>query len=126
MRISCGTDIIEINRIQEAIEKAGNKFLNEIYTEKEIVYCESKKNAKYEHYAARFAAKEAVFKAVSIFLKNKFDISWKNAEILNDEKGRPYIIFQNVDFEERITSIDISLSHCKNYATANVTLIYDE
>lgn len=125
MKVSCGTDIIEINRIQEAIEKAGERFLNEIYTKNEIVYCESKNKAKYEHYAARFAAKEAVFKAVSLFVDNKFDIRWKQAEIQNDKNGRPYVIFHNVNFEERITSIDISLSHCKNYAVANVTILYE-
>lgn len=124
MKISCGTDIIEIDRIKSAIEKAGDKFLNEIYTKNEISYCESKNKAKYEHYAARFAAKEAIFKAISIFLENKFEIKWKQAEIHNDEQGRPIIIFHEVDFEERIISIDISLSHCKDYAVANITLLY--
>ena len=124
MKISCGTDVIEIDRIKKAIERSGTRFLNEVYTRKEIEYCESKKNAKYQHYAARFAAKEAVFKAVSIFLKDKFEISWKNAEILNDKNGRPYIVFQNINFEDRIISIDISLSHSKEIAIANVGLIY--
>ena len=123
MKITCGTDIIEIERIKEAIERPGNKFIQEIYTEVEIQYCESKRNAKYEHYAARFAAKEAIFKAVSIFLEDKFSISWKNAEILNDEKGRPYIHFIGIEFPQ-IKSIDISISHCKQYAVANVTIIY--
>ena len=65
MKISCGTDIIEIKRIKESIERTGQKFLDTIYTKKEVDYCESKKNQKYQHYAARFAAKEAVFKALS-------------------------------------------------------------
>lgn len=125
MKISCGTDIIEISRIQEAIERAGDKFLNEIYTKNEIAYCESKNKAKYEHYAARFAAKEAAFKAISHFLNNKFDVTWKQAEIQNDEKGKPFIILHKVNFIERIISIDISISHCKNYATANVTILYE-
>ena len=59
MKISCGTDIIEIERIKESIENLGENFLKKIYTENEIKYCESKKNMKYQHYAARFAAKEA-------------------------------------------------------------------
>ena len=65
MNIQCGTDIIEIDRIREAIETMGNRFLDRVYTPKEIAYCESKKTQKYQHYAARFAAKEAVFKAIS-------------------------------------------------------------
>lgn len=124
MGISCGTDIIEIDRIKEAIEKTNDKFLNKIFSTREIEYCESKKNAKYEHYAARFAAKEAVFKSVSIFLKDKYDITWKDAEILNDKNGKPYVILNDIYFKEKIKSIDVSMSHCKNYATANVIVLY--
>ena len=65
MQITCGTDIIEIDRIKENIEKLEDKFKNRIYTEKEIEYCESKKAQKYQHYAGKFAGKEAVFKAIS-------------------------------------------------------------
>ena len=123
MRILTGTDIIEINRIRESIESLGENFKNKIYTEKEIKYCENKKNAKYQHYAARFAAKEAIFKAVSELLEDKFELSWKDAEILNDEKGKPKITFYNKKVEEKIESIDISISHCKEYAVANVVVI---
>ena len=125
MKISCGTDIIEISRIKDAIEKGGDKFLNEVFSKCEIYYCESKKNAKYQHYAARFAAKEAAFKAISVLLKNKYEVSWKNGEILNDENGRPYILFHDVKFENRIINADISLSHSKENAIANVTILYE-
>ncbi len=125
MKVSCGTDITEISRIKEAIEKEGEKFINEIYTQNEINYCESKRNAKYQHYAARFAAKEAIYKAVSTFLGNKYEVSWKNAEILNTDDGKPYIMFHDVNFEERIENIDISLSHSKENAIANVTILYN-
>lgn len=125
MKITTGTDIIEIERIKEAIERSGNRFINEIYTESEIIYCESKKNAKYEHYAARFAAKEAIFKAVSIFLKEKFEMSWKNAEVINNECGKPKVNFIGISFPQ-IKSMDISISHCKQYATANVVIMYEE
>jgi len=123
MKILTGTDIIEINRIKESIESLGENFKNKIYTEKETQYCENKKNAKYQHYAARFAAKEAIFKAISDLLEDKFEISWKDAEILNDEKGKPKITFYNKKVEEKIESIDISISHCKEYAVANVVVI---
>ncbi len=124
MKIYTGTDIIEIERVKNSIENIGKKFIEEIYTQKEIEYCESKKNAKYQHYAARFAAKEAIFKAVSKLLNNKFDISWKNAEIINDENGRPYINFLDTKIMEKIEDIDISISHCKKYAVATVVVMY--
>ena len=123
MKILTGTDIIEINRIKESIESLGENFKNKIYTEKEIEYCESKKNAKFQHYAGRFAAKEAIFKAISELLDDKFEISWKDAEILNDDKGKPRVTFTSKKLQAKIENIDISISHCKEYATANVAII---
>lgn len=123
MQINCGTDIIEIDRIKESIEELGEKFLDRVFTKKEIEYCESKHNAKYQHYAARFAAKEAAFKAVSRLLNDKYSIGWKNIEVTNDENGRPKIEFIGINLEQ-IKGIDISISHCKEYATANVVISY--
>jgi len=123
VKVLTGTDIIEINRIRESIESLDETFKNKIYTKKEIEYCENKKNAKYQHYAARFAAKEAIFKAVSELLDDKFEISWKDAEVLNDENGKPRITFTNKKLKEKIDSIDISISHCKEYAVSNVVII---
>jgi len=125
MRILCGTDIIEVRRIKESIERSGDKFINILFTPAEIEYCESKRNAKYYHYAGRFAAKEAIFKAVSPLLKNKFDISWHNAEVINDENGNPQIRFIDITFN-KIKNIDISISHCKEYAVATVVLMAEE
>lgn len=122
MKVLCGTDIIEINRIKESIERSGKDFINMIFTPNEIKYCESKKNAKYYHYAGRFAAKEAIFKAVSSLLKDKFDISWHNAEVINDENGNPKINFIDVKLD-KIADIDISISHCKEYAVATVVIV---
>lgn len=121
MNIKVGTDIIEVTRIQESIEKLGEKFLNRVFTANEIAYCESKKATKYEHYAARFAGKEAVFKAISPMLKNKFSIDWTDVEILNDEQSRPYVVFFKDDFKN--INIDISLSHIKDLAIATAILI---
>lgn len=123
MRILTGTDIIEINRIKSSIEELGENFKNKIFTDKEIQYCESRRNAKYQHYAGRFAAKEAIFKAVSELLNNKFEISWRDGEILNDENGKPRVTIKNNILDEKIESIDISISHCKEYAVANVIII---
>ena len=119
MNIRIGTDIIEISRIKKSIEDTDNKFIERVYTNKEIEYCESKKSQKYQHYAVRFAGKEAVFKAISSTLKNKFKIDWKDIEILNDSSGRPYVNILKSKISEKI-NIDISLSHCKEYAVANV------
>lgn len=123
MQINCGTDIIEIERIKESIETLGDRFINKIYTQAEIEYCESKKNAKYQHYAARFAVKEATFKAVSKLLNDKYSISWKNVEVINDENGRPHIRFIDINLN-KIQQIDVSISHCQEYAVANVIVIY--
>lgn len=124
MRILCGTDIIEIDRIKKSIERTGEKFINLIYTPAEIEYCESKRNAKYSHYAGRFAAKEAIFKAVSSLLAEKFLITWTDAQVINDENGNPKVEFLKVKFDQ-IKSIDISISHCREYAVATVTILID-
>ena len=121
MQIACGTDIIEISRIKESIENTNERFLEKIYTENEVKYCETKNEQKYQHYAARFAAKEAVFKALSKHIEEKH-VEWTNIEVLNDENGRPKINFVSKELEE-IESIDISLSHCKGYAVANVVVL---
>lgn len=120
MRIENGTDIIEVNRIKNDIETLGVKFLNRIYTENEILYCESKKHQKYQSYAARFAAKEAIYKALSPYIKGEY--TWKDFEVLNDENGRPYVKL-GIKIEE-LEELTLTLSHCKEYAVANVIAIY--
>ena len=122
MKIYCGTDIIEIERIRQSIDDMGNKFLEKIYTKKEIEYCESKKTQKYQHYAARFAAKEAAFKAISPILKDKSKINWKSFDVENDKEGKPHIYIHDID-NTVFESIDISISHCKNYAVAYVVAV---
>ena len=124
MKITCGTDIIEIGRIKDSIEDMGERFLERVFTKKEIEYCESRRNQKYQHYAGRFAGKEAVFKAISPKIKDKYEISWKNIEIINDENGRPSVHLLDIEIQG-IDEIDISISHCKQYATANVVVIFN-
>lgn len=124
MKICCGADIIEIKRIQESIEdaKTGEAFVERIYTKREIEYCESKKTQKYQHYAARFAAKEATFKAISDQLEDKYSIGWKDIEIINNEQGKPKLNIVGIPLNE-IEDMDLSLSHCKEYAVATVTIL---
>ena len=123
MKIRCGTDIIEIDRIKESIESLGEKFLQRVFTKKEIEYCESKKMQKYQHYAARFAAKEAIFKAISQCLPDKFALGWSDYEILNDENGKPNVKIIGMDLD-MIENIDLSISHCRQYAMATAVVIY--
>jgi len=124
VKICCGTDIIEIDRIKKSIEdkKVGNAFKERVYTENEIAYCESKKSQKYQSYAARFAAKEAAYKALSDYIYFKY--SWKDFEIVNDVTGKPVM---KLKFEIKdLENLEVSLSHCKEYAIANIVAIYKE
>ena len=128
MTVRTGIDIIEVPRIKENIEKFGASFLNRIYTNNEIEYCESKNIVKYQSYAGRFAAKEAIFKCVSQCLDNKFDIEWKDIEILNDKNGRPFVNFYGTIAEKLKNNyeIDVSISHIAEYAIANTIIKMEE
>ena len=120
MKIENGTDIIEIARIQKDIETLGNKFLDRIFTRNEIEYCESKKTQKFQSYAARFAAKEAIYKSISSHIKT--DYTWKDFEIVNDENGKPYV---NLGIKiEELDSLNITLSHSREYAIANAIAVF--
>lgn len=121
MKLKVGNDIIETERIKRLYEKYADNFKNKVYTSKEIEYCESKKLNKFQSYAGRFAAKEAVFKAISQGFSNKYQINWKDIEILNDVSGRPYVNLNNINFVE---GIDISISHIKDYAIATVIVVF--
>lgn len=122
MKVKTGVDIIEVDRIQDAIEKQGNIFLNNVYTANEIKYCNNTGKMVYQHYAARFAAKEAVYKAISeIILPNEENIL-KKIEITNTKAGRPIVNINKLHIEN-IESIDISLTHIKKYAIASVVII---
>jgi holo-[acyl-carrier protein] synthase len=129
MKVTCGTDIIEIYRIRESIEELGEAFLKRIYSLDEIEYCESRKKQKYQHYAARFAAKEATFKAISSLLPLRISFGWKDIEVTKDGQGRPSIVLAQIiqeQLKQYIENIDISLSHCNQYATANVVVLWRE
>lgn len=115
MNVSVGTDIIEVDRIKNAMKD--ENFKNRVFTENEILYCEAKnEDIKFQHYAARFAGKEAVFKAVSQYLNNKYSINWLDVEIINDERGKPCVIIKNNKLDN--VKLDISLSHIREIATA--------
>lgn len=118
-----GIDIIEIKRI-ERLFSVNEDFLRRIYTEKEVEYCKQKKN-KYQHFAARFASKEAMFKALGTGWVG--NMKWTDIELLNDEMGRPYLNLygsvKEMAEKKHIDNISVSLSHCKEYAIAQVLLV---
>jgi holo-[acyl-carrier protein] synthase len=125
LALLCGIDIIEINRIEKSLDQ---KFKNRIFTEGEIIYCESKKINRFKSYAARFAAKEAVFKALDAGRGSR--IRWKDIEVRNTELGYPQIILSGnaLEMYKKIkgTCISISLSHCESYAVASAVVTYEE
>ncbi len=123
MPIYCGTDIIEIDRIKESVENVSG-FRERVYTKGEIEYCEMRKKGKYESYAARFAAKEAVMKALGTGMTD--GLGMKQIEVQNDSKGKPHVILTQRAMElfqfMGARNIDISLSHCGKYAIAYVVI----
>ena len=123
MLIRTGVDIIEVDRIQEAIENQGKAFLRKVYTQREIDFCSNTGKMMYQHYAVRFAAKEAIYKAISeVISSNESDILNK-IEITNTEKGKPIADLEVLHIQN-IESMDLSLSHIKNYAIASFSIIF--
>ena len=113
MILGTGIDIIEIDRIQKAVERWGDDFLNYVFTPEEIINAKKYK-FPYRHYAGRFAAKEAIFKAMGIP-----HLSWHNVTITNDPTGKPVCQLNNIDFKHRLM---ISISHSRDYAVASATV----
>jgi holo-[acyl-carrier protein] synthase len=114
--LGIGTDIIEIERIKEAIERHGERFLDRIFTKKEQEYCRRYKNAT-PHFAGRFAAKEAIVKAFGTGLHE--DMGWKEIEIINDSQGKPEVqLSARLKSSLSVAHIFLSISHCEAYATA--------
>jgi len=110
MILGTGIDIIEIDRIQKAVERWGDGFLKHVFTQAEIEYAQKFK-LPWPHYAGRFAAKEAIFKAMG-----QEHLSWHDMTILNDPSGKPTCRFRNIDFKHHLL---ISISHSRDYAVAS-------
>ncbi len=115
-----GVDIIEIGRVRRSIEKGGTLFLEKVFTPREVAYCTARQNP-YQHYAARFAAKEAVSKALSTGWAGEF--RWKNVEVMNDPSGQPHIAFSGTLGETLAgASVFVSLSHSDSHVVAMVVI----
>ena len=117
--LGIGTDIVECLRIAQMIERHGELFLRRVYTAHEIQYCSSRKQAT-QHYAGRWAAKEAVLKAMGTGWSR--GIHWRNIEIRSDESGRSSIALgggaREVCEQLGVGEMLISISHCRTHATA--------
>ncbi len=128
MILGTGVDITEVSRVKEAVEKWGEAFLNRVFTDVELDNAKARGNlprptsqtkpdlnhsrSLYQHLAGRFAAKEAVFKALG-----DAGLNWKDVEILNDKEGKPFCRLLNS--KGKGVEVIVSISHVKNYAVAN-------
>jgi holo-[acyl-carrier protein] synthase len=127
MVVSTGIDLIEVKRIKAAIERYGNRLLSRVFTAREIEYC-NQKRFPYQSYAARFAAKEAVFKALGQGWR--LGMKWREIEVLNNSQGQPYIFLQGRvrdQAESRgIKCFLISLAHTQDYALCQLLALREE
>jgi len=119
--IGIGIDIVDLNRIQDMIDRHGDRFLSKTFTKGEIAYCRSWKVPS-SHFAARFAAKEAVFKAFGTGWRE--GLGWKEIEVDADHLGRPRINLSGRAAakarEMGIAEMLVSISHCDCHAIAQV------
>jgi holo-[acyl-carrier protein] synthase len=118
----CGVDIVKVKRIEEAIERRPETFMNRVFTPAEVAYCEKRKR-KYEHLAARFAAKEAFYKALS---PEGVQLRFRELEIRHRSNGGPEFFISPAERTRLgLTSdakISVSLSHDTDYAVAVVLI----
>jgi len=121
--IGCGIDLVRIERIEKIIKKWGNNFTFKIFTPLEREYCEKKRGNKYQSYAGRFAAKEALLKSLGLGLR---EVNWKEIEIENNELGQPIIEtsgkLKKIASEKGVGKYFITISHTKDYVIAQVIL----
>jgi holo-[acyl-carrier protein] synthase len=117
--VGIGTDITECLRIGKMIDQHGDLFLRRVYTEREIAYCQARKRSL-EHFAGRWAAKEAILKAIGTGWAK--GICWTDLEVRNEAGGAPKVLVRgvaaDVAAERGIGEILVSISHTRAYATA--------
>lgn len=115
--LSAGVDLVEVERIQRSVDRYGARFLNRIYTERELAYCAG----RLDRLAARFAVKEAVGKALGTGIGA---VGWKDIEIINDGQGKPSLVLyraaEALADELAFTQWAISISHTETHAIGMV------
>jgi len=123
MIIGIGNDIFEVTRMKRELERDGESLKRQLFTPGEIVYCEHKRYPE-RHFAARFAAKEALLKALSTGLTT--EMSWHEVEIQNKQNGQPFFMLSGKILETAnrlgANKLFLSLSHTEEWALANVIL----
>ena len=124
MILGLGTDIVEIVRIGQMVERHGELFLKRVYTDEETRYCQRRKEC-YEHFAGRWAAKEAVMKSLGTgFIRG---VNWRDIEVISERSGQPKITLHGGAREyaqkQGIDEILITISHCRSYATATAIAV---
>lgn len=122
--VGIGTDIVECQRIADMIDKHDELFLSRVFTAREIEYCSARKSAV-QHYAGRWAAKEAILKAIGTGWAN--GIKWTDIEVTNDGGGKPNVTLHGTGLEVAeslgIGKVLISISHCQSFAVAFATAV---
>ena len=122
--LGIGIDIVENDRIRTMLARHGERFLDRVFTEKEQEYCGRMRDSA-PHYAARFAAKEAVSKALGTGIGE--DVEWRDIEVVREESGRPSIVLTGSGAATAarlgVTEVMITLSHTEHYAVAQAMLI---
>src|SRR5262245_48265271 len=122
--VGIGTDTVECIRIGRLIERHGEQFLSRVYTEREMRSCQARKRP-YQHFAVRWAAKEAVLKSLGI--KWRPGMAWTDIEIRHDAAGIPRVVLRgaikDLARQRGVGAILLSTSHCRAYATAYVTAV---
>jgi holo-[acyl-carrier protein] synthase len=117
--VGIGTDIVECLRIGRMVEQYGELFLERVFTEREIRYCQTRKRS-IEHFAGRWAAKEAIFKCLGTGWSR--GMAWTEVEVRNEPDGRPRVHMcgaaKDIAQGLRVSDILLSISHCRAYATA--------
>lgn len=123
MIIGTGIDIVEIARFRKILAGAGERFLARVFTGEEQRFCLARKDPA-PHFAARFAAKEAVFKALETGWAK--GVSWLDVEVRRQEQGAPVIILygtsQEIAASKGVGRVHLSLTHTENWAAATVIL----
>lgn len=124
MKIHQGVDIVSVERLARVAERHGDHFLNRIFTRQERAYCE-KKRYKYEHYAARFAAKEAMMKAMGIRRENRF--RFREIEVRRQPTGKPEIFIAPASSARfglpTGIQIELSMAHERDFAVSSILLL---
>jgi holo-[acyl-carrier protein] synthase len=124
MIVGSGVDLAEVPRIRKAIERFGERFINRIYTPREIAYVERRGASRFERFAARFAAKEAGMKAIGTGWRH--GVRWQDFEVANLPSGKPTLLLHGVaaKFAERlgVRNVSLSITHTADTGMAIVII----